>query len=56
MKGVENGGLGRVLLGDLATALYPECRSRMQEEEVRESVHCDFVFVLSEGIGHSRKD
>ena len=33
----------------------PECRSRTQEE-VRESVHCDFVFVLSEGIGHSRKD
>jgi len=38
---------------DLATALCLEYRSRMQEE-VRESVHRDFV--LSEGIGHSRKD
>ena len=41
---------------DVVTAICQECRSRMQEEEVREFVHCDFVFVLSEGIGHSRKD
>ena len=42
---------------DLVTALCLEYRSRMQvqmQEEVRESVHRDFV--LSEGIGHSRKD
>ena len=41
---------------DVVTAICQKCRSRMQKEEVRESVHCDFVFVLSEEIGHSRKD